>query len=233
LLCLAALAACSAEPTQSSAGATGDRAGERDAMIRSQIEARGVRDPRVLQALRAVPRHEFVPAALKSQAYADHALAIGHGQTISQPFIVAFMTEALALRSGEKVLEIGTGSGYQAAVLAQLGCDVYSIEIVEPLAALAAATLRRLDYPVHLRTGDGYRGWPEHAPFDRIIVTAAPEQVPQPLIDQLAVGGRMVLPIGDSDQRLVVLEKTPHGVERTAVLPVRFVPMTGEARRGR
>jgi protein-L-isoaspartate(D-aspartate) O-methyltransferase len=227
----ALVAGCSTDAGASLA--TGPRQDERDAMVSSQIEARGVDDERVLAAMRRVPRHEFVPAEWRSRAYDDRPLTIGWEQTISQPFIVAFMTEALELRGGEKVLEIGTGSGYQAAVLAALGCTVYSIEIVEPLARNADATLRRLGYEVQVRAGDGYRGWPEAAPFDAIIVTAAPERVPQPLVDQLAVGGRLVLPVGGHEQRLVRLDKTSRGVHRTELLPVRFVPMTGEVRGGR
>lgn len=204
---------------------------ERDDMVMSQIEARGVRDARVLAAMRQVPRHEFMPRDLAPYAYEDQPLPIGFAQTISQPYIVAFMTETLQLRGGEKVLEIGTGSGYQAAVLAALGCEVFSIEIVAPLAERAGATLRRLGYKTQVRAGDGYRGWPEAAPFDRVIVTAAPDHVPQPLLEQLAVGGIMVLPVGGDDQQLIVLHKTAAGVERREVLPVRFVPMTGEAQR--
>jgi protein-L-isoaspartate(D-aspartate) O-methyltransferase len=205
------------------------RAAERDAMVREQIEARGVKDPAVLAAMRAVPRHEFVPADLRRHAYRDSPLPIGHEQTISQPYIVAFMTEALRLRAGEKVLEIGTGSGYQAAVLQALGCKVFSIEIVAPLAERAAETLRATGYEVRVRAGDGYQGWPEEAPFDAVIVTAAPDHVPQPLVDQLRVGGRMILPVGEASQDLVLLEKTATGTTERRVLPVRFVPMTGTA----
>lgn len=237
ILLLAAMAGCRAD----SPGGADDRpapvearAEERERMVRDQIEARGIADPRVLAALRAVPRHRFVPADQAARAYADHPLPIGHRQTISQPYIVAFMTEALGLQPGEKVLEIGTGSGYQAAVLAALGCRVFSIEIVEPLAARAEATLRELGYEVSVRAGDGYRGWPEAAPFDAVLVTAAPDHVPQPLVDQLRDGGRMILPVGDAVQELVLLRKEAGDVRREAVLPVRFVPMTGEAeRRGR
>ncbi|GAB4142382.1 MAG: protein-L-isoaspartate(D-aspartate) O-methyltransferase [Planctomycetota bacterium] len=208
-----------------------ERRAEREAMVREQIEARGIRDPEVLAAMRDVPRHEFVPVAMRSRAYADSPLSIGYGQTISQPYIVAFMTEALGLHPGERVLEIGTGSGYQAAVLARLGCEVYSIEIVEPLAERAAETLRALGFDVHVRAGDGYRGWPEQAPFDAVIVTAAPGHVPEPLVEQLRPGGRMILPVGEADQELVLIEKTERGTRRRSLMPVRFVPLTGEAER--
>ncbi len=192
-----------------------------------------IRDSRVLDAMRRVPRHELVPADLRKHAYEDRPLPIGHGQTISQPYVVAFMTEKLEPRPRDRVLEIGTGSGYQAAVLAELVAEVYSIEIVEPLAERAAADLARLGYDnIHLRAGDGYRGWPEAAPFDAIIVTCAPEAVPDPLVDQLREGGRMVIPVGASgNQQLVLMHKVGGVLEKRSVLPVRFVPMTGEARR--
>jgi protein-L-isoaspartate(D-aspartate) O-methyltransferase len=202
----------------------------REQMVREQIEARGIRDARVLAALRKVPRHLFVPPEEQGEAYNDYPLAIGHAQTISQPYIVAYMTEALELKPRDRVLEIGTGSGYQAAILAELVAEVYSIEIVEPLAKQAEARLRRLGYSnVQVRAGDGYRGWPEAAPFDAIIVTAAPGHVPQPLVEQLREGGRMVLPLGQWDQDLVRLRRTREGIRREYLLPVRFVPMTGEA----
>ncbi len=205
---------------------------DRERMVRDQIEARGVRDPRVLDAMRTTARHEFVPAAQRAYAYDDHPLPIGEGQTISQPYIVAVMTELLELDGSEKVLEVGTGSGYQAAVLGRLAREVYTIEIVPELARRAAADLARLGYAnVHVREGDGYRGWPEHAPFDAIIVTAAPAHVPQPLVDQLAVGGRMVLPLGDVFQDLVLVTRGEKGVRQERLLGVRFVPMTGEAQR--
>jgi protein-L-isoaspartate(D-aspartate) O-methyltransferase len=206
----------------------------REQMVREQIEARGVRDARVLAAMRKVPRHLFVPAEEQGEAYNDYPLAIGHGQTISQPYIVAYMTDALELKPRDRVLEIGTGSGYQAAILAELVAEVYSIEIVEPLAKEAEARLRRLGYSkVQVRAGDGYRGWPEAAPFDAIIVTAAPSHVPQPLVDQLREGGRMVLPLGSWEQDLVRLRRTREGILREYLLPVRFVPMTGEAEKRR
>ena len=204
----------------------------RERMVEEQIEARGVRDPRVLAALRAVPRHEFVPPEERAHAYRDRPLPIGQGQTISQPYIVAVMTELLELSGDEKVLEIGTGSGYQAAVLSQLAREVYTIEIVPELASRAEADLRRLGHAnVRVRQGDGYRGWPEHAPFDAIVVTAAPGHVPQPLVDQLAVGGRLVLPVGDVFQDLVLVTRDALGVREERLLGVRFVPMTGEAER--
>ncbi len=193
------------------------------------IEASGVRDSSTLAALRAVPRHEFVPLAYRAYSYSDEPLPIEHDQTISQPYIVAFMTQTLRVRPGEKVLEIGTGSGYQAAVLSELRCRVYSIEIIKELADSARARLVRLGYgDVEVRHGDGYLGWPEVAPFDAVIVTAAPESVPQPLIDQLAPGGRLVAPVGEEHgaQTLVLLEKDATGaISRRELLPVRFVPM--------
>lgn len=201
-------------------------------MVDEQLAAQGLRDARVLAAMRKIERERFVPAALRDRAYDDSPLPIGLDQTISQPFIVAFMTQALELRGDERVLEIGTGSGYQAAVLAECAREVYSIEIVEPLAQRAKQVLESLGYSnVHLRTGDGYKGWPEAAPFDAIMVTAAPDHVPQPLIDQLAVGGRLVIPVGDFEQQLLLLERTSSGVVQRSILPVRFVPMTGEAER--
>lgn len=165
-------------------------------MVDFQIEARLIEDPLTISAMRTVPRHEFVPVEYQDQSYADHPLPIGHGQTISQPYIVALMTEALGVAPGDRVLEIGTGSGYQAAVLAELGVEVYTIEIVGELAAAADEVLQRLGYEVATLHADGYFGWEEHAPFDAVIVTAAPDHVPQPLIDQLAPGGRLVVPVG-------------------------------------
>ncbi len=206
----------------------------REQMVREQIAARGVHDPRVLRALRKVPRHMFIPPSFGPQAYEDHPVPIGYGQTISQPYIVAFMSEALELKPEDRVLEIGTGSGYQAAVLAELAREVYTIEIVEPLAKSARERLEQLgDSNVHVRAGDGYRGWPEAAPFDAIIVTAAPKDVPPPLVDQLRVGGRLVVPVGRFMQDLVRLRRTPQGIKRESLLPVMFVPMTGEAEKVR
>lgn len=204
-------------------------AAARAEMVVRQIAARGVGDPRVLAAMAAVPRHEFIAADLRGLAYADRPLPIEHQQTISQPYIVALMTELARVGERARVLEVGTGSGYQAAVLAQMGADVYSIEIIEPLARSAAATLARLGYDrVHVRYGDGYRGWPEEAPFDAILVTAAPPRIPEPLREQLAVGGRLIVPVGTRSQELLVVERTADGFTETNVLPVRFVPMTGE-----
>jgi protein-L-isoaspartate(D-aspartate) O-methyltransferase len=213
------------QPAQSAAEA-GDE-GARQRMVRDQIEARGVRDPRVLDAMRRVPRHLFVPDAVRAIAYEDHPLPIGYDQTISQPFIVAWMTEALQVTPQSRVLEIGTGSGYQTAVLAQIVAEVYTIEIVAPLAQSARRTLEALGHTnVHVRHGDGYVGWPEHAPFDAVIVTAAPERVPQPLIDQLRMGGRLVVPVGGSNiQQMTVITKGPNGVTRDERMPVRFVPL--------
>jgi protein-L-isoaspartate(D-aspartate) O-methyltransferase len=202
----------------------------REAMVTRQIEARGVKSPAVLAAMRKVPRHAFVPPEQAGRAYLDRPLPIGHEQTISQPYIVALMTELAAVGKGARVLEIGTGSGYQAAVLAELGAKVYSIEIVEPLGRQAAATLQRLGYEtIETRIGDGYRGWPEAAPFDAIVVTAAPPTVPQPLLRQLAPGGRLVVPVGDDSQELKVITRTGETWTERNVAPVRFVPMVGEA----
>lgn len=213
-------------------GASDSRQPERERMVEEQIAARGVSDPRVLQALRDVARHEFVPEAARQAAYADRPLPIGYRQTISQPYIVAVMSELIDLDATERVLEIGTGSGYQAAILSRLALEVYTIEIVPELAERATADLARLGYTnVRVKAGDGYRGWPEHAPFDAIIVTAAPDHVPQPLVEQLAVGGRMIIPVGRGFQRLELLRRTETGVERERVFDVRFVPMTGEAQR--
>jgi protein-L-isoaspartate(D-aspartate) O-methyltransferase len=209
-------------------------AADRERMVRTQIAARGVTNRRVLDAMVRVPRHELVPEASRAAAYNDHPLSIGYGQTISQPYIVAIMTEMLDLSGSERILEIGTGSGYQTAVLAELCKEVFSIEIVEALATRARADLERLGYRnIQVRHGDGYRGWAEASPFDAIIVTAAPDHVPAPLVSQLAVGGRMVLPVGASgnSQELVLLRKTASGLKREVTLAVRFVPMTGEAMR--
>lgn len=201
----------------------------RETMVREQITARGIRDARVIEALRQVPRHLFIPAAERERAYADGPVAIGQGQTISQPYIVALMTELVRPQSGDRVLEIGTGSGYQAAVLARLVSHVYTIELEETLARGATAVLRELKYDnITVRTGDGYAGWPEHAPFDIVIVTAAPEQIPQPLIDQLKPGGRLIVPVGPrfTVQQLQLLEKNTGGEIRTRnVSPVMFVPL--------
>lgn len=201
-------------------------------MVETQLtgEGRGVTNRAVLDAMRSVPRHEFVPRHLRFQAYRDSPLPIGYGQTISQPYIVAFMTEQLQPKPEDRVLEIGTGSGYQAAVLSKLVAQVCSIEIIEPLAKRAKADLQRLGYTnVFVRVGDGYKGWPEAAPFDAIIVTCAPEAVPRALSEQLKEGGRMIIPVGTAlDQQLVLLRKQGGKLEQRSVLPVRFVPMTGQ-----
>ena len=207
-------------------------AGERQKMVEQQLRPRGIHDQRVLMAMASVPREEFVSENLRSQAYTDQSLPIGHNQTISQPYIVAFMTEQLHLQPTDRVLEVGTGSGYQTAVLAELVKDVYSIEILEGLAKEASARLTRLRYRnAHVKAGDGYTGWPEVAPFDAIIVTCAPDKVPQPLTQQLKEGGRMIIPVGTTmmDQQLYLLEKKNGELAQTAILPVRFVPMIGEA----
>ena len=220
---VAAVAAdCAAQPQP-------DLRGRREAMVEQQIRQRGVDDRRVLDAMRKVARDRFVPLELVARAYDDGPLPIGHGQTISQPYIVAYMTETLAVSANQKVLEIGTGSGYQAAVLGELARQVFTIEIVPELARRAEATLKALGYAnVTVRAGDGYAGWPEQAPFDRILVTAAPEQIPKPLIDQLAVGGRLVAPVGGQGetQWITIVEKTPRGIVEKRTIPVQFVPFT-------
>ena len=197
-------------------------------MVEKQLRPRAIDDPRVLRAMAKVPREKFVAKELEASAYDDRPLPIGFGQTISQPFMVAFMTQALKPKPADRVLEIGTGSGYQAAVLSELVAQVYTIEIVRPLAQRAATVLNALGYKnVLVKGGDGYKGWPEHAPFDAIIVTAAPDHVPQPLIEQLKEGGRMVIPVGKTyAQELQVLEKHRGIVKQTAALPVKFVPLT-------
>jgi protein-L-isoaspartate(D-aspartate) O-methyltransferase len=195
-------------------------------MVAQQIESRGVSDPRVLAAMRKVPRHRFVPGDLLGDAYADSPLPIGFQQTISQPYIVAYMSELLDVQPSHKVLEIGTGSGYQAAVLAELAREVFTIEIVPELGRRAESVLTSLGYRnIHVRIGDGYGGWPDQAPFDRIMATAAPDHVPQPLVDQLAVGGSLVLPVGSWSQEIVVVTRTADRVVRRATIPVRFVPL--------
>ena len=202
----------------------------RQAMVEEQILDRGIQDPLVIQAMRQVPRHRFVPKSELQHAYEDRPLSIGHDQTISQPYIVAFMTEALTLDASNKVLEIGTGSGYQAAILAEITSEVFTVEIVEPLAAQAKETLTQLGYSnIQVRTGDGYKGWPSESPFDAIILTAAPDHIPQPLLDQLALGGRLIVPVGTYLQKLILVLRTEEGYQQRTLLPVAFVPMTGEA----
>lgn len=200
-------------------------------MVRSQIESRGVKDARVLEAMRKVPRHRFMPESQRPYAYDDRPLPIGDGQTISQPYIVALMSELAGVKPGDTVLEVGTGSGYQAAVLAEMGVKVFSIEIVASLAKRAKALLGDLGYDesIEVRHGDGYAGWPEHAPFDAIVVTAAPPKIPEPLKQQLEVGGRLVIPVGKSFQSLLRVTRTKDGFREESVIPVRFVPMTGKA----
>jgi protein-L-isoaspartate(D-aspartate) O-methyltransferase len=228
LIVLLPLALCLSE-CDSQPASEAELFAQRKTMVEEQLAAPGrdIRNRRVLDAMAAVPRHEFVPKALWKFAYSDEPLPIGYGQTISQPFIVAFMTEQLDPKPTDRVLEIGTGSGYQAAVLSRLVAEVYTIEIIEPLAKRAEADLKRLGYNnVKVLAGDGYQGWPEHAPFDAIIVTCAPDRVPQPLVGQLRDGGRMIIPVGPSDnQQLYLLQKLGTKVEQQAILPVRFVPM--------
>ncbi len=208
------------------AAATQDFAAERARMVAEQIEARGISDPRVLAAMRKVPREEFVPVELRSLAHADRPLPIGEGQTISQPYVVALMSELAGVRPGSRVLEIGTGSGYQAAVLAEMGAEVWSIEILASLARSSAERLKRLGYrSVRVRQGDGYRGWPDQAPFDAIIVTAEPPAIPPALKEQLGAAGRLVLPLRSE---LLVVTRMPQGFATRSVVPVAFVPMTGE-----
>lgn len=203
---------------------------QRIAMVEQQLANRDIDDERVLAVMKRIPRHEFVPETLQHRAYDDSPLPVGHGQTISQPYIVALMTQLADPERNKKALDVGTGSGYQAAVLAELVKSVHSIEIVEPLATEARERLDRLGYPVKVKHGDGYQGWPAEAPFDIIIVAAAPDHIPQPLVDQLAVGGKMVIPVGARYQKLLVIEKQLDGtaVEKS-IAPVAFVPMTGPA----
>jgi protein-L-isoaspartate(D-aspartate) O-methyltransferase len=204
---------------------------QRIRMVNEQLKARDIRDERVLSAMQSVPRHLFIPESARDGAYGDYPVPIGHGQTISQPYIVAFMTQSLEVGPGDRVLEIGTGSGYQAAVLSVLAKEVFTIEIVAPLADRARSTLQDLGYRnVEVRTGNGYLGWPEHEPYDRIMVTAAPADVPTALVQQLKVGGLMAIPVGVGDQELRIMRRLSTGMETIATLPVRFVPMTGKGR---
>ncbi len=219
-----------ASPTPSPSATTVDRfIKQRELMVRTQIEERGVTDPAVLAAMRTVPRHRFVPERYLDEAYEDHPLPIGFGQTISQPYIVALMTESLQVKPGDRVLEIGTGSGYQAAILAELGVETYSVEIIPELARQAEERLQKLGYgSVQVLNADGYFGWEEHAPYDAIIVTAAPDHLPQPLANQLKEGGRLIIPIGPtgSYQTLWLFEKEEGELRATNLGPVRFVPLT-------
>lgn len=209
-------------------------AAERARMVREQLRARGIREPAVLAAMTRVPRHRFVPALYEDLSYADHPVPIGFDQTISQPYIVAYMTEAARVSSNEKVLEVGTGSGYQAAILGELAREVYTIEIIPELASGARNILSELGYTnVHVRTGDGYAGWKEHAPFDAIVVTAAPDHVPQALVDQLAVNGRMIIPVGAGEQEMRVITRTASGVTQESTLRVRFVPLVRQDTTGK
>jgi len=230
-LLLGSVAACQRPETQQDSmsvksDARDPSASDRMRMVDEQLRARGIRDAGVLAAMARVPRHEFVDSAFRHLAYADHPLPIGFDQTISQPFIVAYMTEAARISPEEKVLEIGTGSGYQAAILAELAREVYTIEIIPELAERARSVLRERGYAnVEVRTGDGYAGWQEKAPFDAILVTAAPDHVPQALVDQLAVNGRMIIPVGAGEQEMRVLTRTTTGVVEQSTLQVRFVPL--------
>jgi len=211
-----------------------ERAQEREAMVKRQLSGRDIHDQRVLDAMRRVPRHLFIPdnQRQRREAYEDFPVPIGLKQTISQPYIVAYMTQALQLQERDRVLEIGTGSGYQAAILGELVGEVYTIEIIPELGERSKMLLAELGYRnIHVRVGDGYKGWPNKAPFDAIIVTAAPSKLPQPLLDQLKIGGRMIIPVGNIRQELVFIHRTENGYERKNMLPVAFVPMTGEAQR--
>lgn len=221
ILTLSGVSTCSAQEKR-------DFTRSRETMVESQIIDRGVSDPDVIRAMKKVPRHLFVPERYKTLSYSDHPLPIGEGQTISQPYIVAFMTEALKLKPGERVLEIGTGSGYQAAILAELINEVYSIEIIEALGIRAQETLGKLGYKnVHIKIGDGHKGWAQKAPFDAIIVTCAPEQIPRPLVEQLKEGGRMIIPVGRAGavQKLVRAVKKGGRLQTQEAMLVRFVPM--------
>ncbi len=210
----------------------GSLAQKRWEMVETQIISRGIQDSKLIEAMIKVPRHVFVPEGLREAAYSDVPLPIGEGQTISQPYIVALMTELLQVQDGDKVLEIGTGSGYQTAILTEIGCFVYTVEIIESLSLRAQETLRGLGYDgINFKVGDGYRGWAEYAPYDAIIATAAPDHIPKPLIEQLKREGRMIIPVGDLYQELILFRKTAQGMKERTVTPVRFVPMTGEAQK--
>ncbi len=218
-----------ARPQRGASSSVDEYKRERRRMVDEQIRARGIEDASVLRAMEKVPRHRFVPEQIRHLAYADRPLPIGMEQTISQPAIVAYMTEAADISKKDKVLEIGTGSGYQAAILGNVAGEVYTIEIIPELAERARGVLDELGYKnVFVKAGNGYLGWPEHAPFDAIVVTAAPDEIPQALVDQLAVGGKMVIPVGTGNQEMVIVEKTRKGVTQKRTIPVRFVPMTGK-----
>ncbi len=222
-------AGCGGDRRSSTPDSGRDFKAMREKMVEIQIRGRGVKDERVLSAMHKVERHRFVPKAYESQAYADQPLPIGEGQTISQPYIVALMTELLELKGEERVLEVGTGSGYQAAILAELAREVYTIEIIEALARSSKELLLSLGYKnIFVKAGDGYLGWPEHAPFDAIIVTCAPDHIPKPLLEQLKDGGRLVVPVGTHSQELKKIVKRSGKIETMDVIPVIFVPMTGE-----
>jgi protein-L-isoaspartate(D-aspartate) O-methyltransferase len=202
---------------------------EREEMVKFQIEERGIKDTLVLNAMRKVERHKFVPSEYRRWAYSDRPLPIGYEQTISQPYIVALMTSLLQLKGGERILEIGTGSGYQAAILGEIVKEVYTIEIIKPLAENAEKKLKQLGYTnIKVKHGDGYQGWEEYAPFDGIIITCAPPKVPQPLIDQLKIGGKLVVPLGEIYQELIVITKMEKGIKKESIIPVQFVPMRGK-----
>lgn len=227
-LALMIAAACTA-PAADESQALDTWTVERARMVEQQLRGRDIRDARVLDAMARVPRHLFVPEPQRAGAYGDHPLPIGHGQTISQPYIVAFMSEALEIAPEHRILEIGTGSGYQAAILGELAREVYSIEIIAPLADRARQTLSDLKYRnIQVRAGNGYEGWPAHAPYDRIIVTAAPDDVPPALVGQLKVDGLMAIPVGTGEQELRIMRRTGSGMATLKTLPVRFVPMTGK-----
>jgi protein-L-isoaspartate(D-aspartate) O-methyltransferase len=216
----------------SPAGAEDLWAAQRRAMV-ERLRQRGITQPEVLAAMEKVPRHLFVPESLRSQAYADEVLSLGSGRTIYEPHVVALMTSLLDLQKGDRVLEVGTGSGYHAAVLARMAREVYSVEIVPPVASQARQRLEALGYHnIEIRVGDGYQGWSEHAPFDAILLAVAPPVIPKPLIDQLRVGGRMVVPVGGLLQDLLVITKTEDGLEKRTVIPVKLSPMTGKVRDG-
>ncbi|MBA3248397.1 MAG: protein-L-isoaspartate(D-aspartate) O-methyltransferase [Pyrinomonadaceae bacterium] len=218
-----------AEQTQPTQASENEFKKQRRQMVERQLRARGIRDQRVLAAMEKAPRHRFVPPAAARLAYGDHPLPIGQEQTISQPYIVAYMTEAAEISASDKVLEIGTGSGYQAAILGELAKEVYTIEIIPELADRARRTLAEMNYKnVHVKTGNGYLGWPEQAPFDTIIVTAAPDEVPPALVEQLAVNGKLIIPVGTGAQEMTVITKTEKGLIEQKTLAVRFVPMTGK-----